>query len=187
MRVHASGTMVRIGLLAIIVAMAVPHACTIADEPKSQPATNEIPGVTLEEKIELAEIRLAIRLQKVEVAKAERRLLVRPTRSATEDQLAASKAKLVSAESNLKRLKTLHQEAIIGEQQVQRAEAVRRAAEAEYAAREAEAEYAAREAGLETDVSGQRAVQDERIKLLELRAKMAEARLNQLKSRLRGD
>lgn len=178
MRVRASGTMVRIGLLAIIGAMAVPHACTIADEPKSQPATDKIPGATLEEKIELAEIRLAIRLQKVEVAKAERRLLVRPTRSATEDQLAASKAKLVSAESNLKRLKTLHQEAIIGKQQVQRAEAERRAAEAE---------YAAREAGLETDVSGQRAVQDERIKLLELRAKMAEARLNQLKSRLRGD
>jgi multidrug resistance efflux pump len=123
-------------------------------------------------KIQLAEIRLAIRLQEVEVAKAERRLVATVAGRAAE--MMEVQQKLAKTTNELTRLTKLKEEGLVSEERIKTAEAARRAAESEVAVRRANS----------TANSDKLAVCDEKIKVLVLRSELAKARLDQLKRRL---
>lgn len=125
---------------------------------------------SLRDKIELAQIRLAIRLQMVEVAKAERQLMG-PSTEGPVTMLDAKKQELRAVENELGRLKNLYSNNLVSSAKLEQAEAQRMAARAEIAA------YESTIAGHADKV----AVHDEKIKLLELRAKLCKAKLDQLK------
>jgi len=124
----------------------------------------------IHDKIELQEIRLAIRLQEVAVAKAERHLLA-PTSARAAETREAAEQQLAAMDDELSRLKKLHKEKLVSDLKVEAAMQKRRSAEAKLA--EYQSEVAAR--------NGKLKLHDERIELLELRAKLCEARLNQLR------
>lgn len=132
---------------------------------------------SIQDKIELAEIRIAIRLQDIQLAKTERRLLIAP---ATDDaeMLRAAKQKLLAAEN---RIASLNQEfendVPVGQDlvRVQAAELDRQAEKKSLVKRESDL----------SAITAKATVHDERIKLSEPRAKLAQTKLNQLKRRLK--
>jgi hypothetical protein len=132
---------------------------------------------SIQDRIELAEIRLAIRLQDVQLAKTERRLLIAPATNDAE-MLRAAKQKLLAAENRIASLdQEFEKDVPVGQDlvRVQAAELDRQAAKNILA-----------KLGSELSANNDKlTVHDERIKLLELRAKLAQTKLNQLKRRLK--
>lgn len=127
---------------------------------------------TLDERIEIAEQRLAIRRQEVAVAKAERQRLAGDT---GQERILVAKEKVDAARRQFTRAEELHREGLTHQVKVQQAENELRTAEAELTAHEAY--HVARTHG--------HSVADTRIELLELRAKLAETRLEHLRKRAR--
>ena len=141
---------------------------------EAAPDASQTTKRAIQDKIELVEIRLAIRLQEVEVAKAERRLVERAYGSAA--QMMDAEQKLAATENEISRLAKLQGEGLVSEAQVQALEAQRHDA--------AELAASVRRRNAEDNLS-KLAVHDEKIKVLELRAKLAEARRSQLTRRLK--
>jgi len=139
---------------------------------ETTPEANKTRQRATQEKIELAEIRLAIRLQEVEVAKAERRMVAKVASSAAE--MMDVEQKFAATTDELMRLTKLKEEGLVSEAQVRAAEAKRHAAESQVAVRRAEI----------TANDDKISVYDEKIKVLELRSELAKTRLSQLKRRL---
>lgn len=155
--------------------LAWPHSSTPSVSAQ-EPAAGEsgASGSSIEDKVELAEIHVAIRLQEVEVAKAERRLLVRGAEGASE-MLKAKEQELIVAETQYSRLKEFHAQGNAALERLQDAEVKRLTAAAEVAT--CRSNIAAHD--------GTISVHDEKIKLLELRARLAQTKLDQLKRQLR--
>jgi len=123
---------------------------------------------SLQDRIEILKIRLAIRLQEVQVAKkTERRLIARGTDNAAE-LLEAAEDKLLAS------LKERQDEESVDKVRIQAVESARRAA------KNALVNY---EENLSANAD-KLAVHDETIKLLELRAELTRTKLNQLQRRL---
>lgn len=132
------------------------------------------PISSVHDKIELAQIRLAIRLQEVQVAKAERRMLRQGTNGADET-LKSKEQELLAVEKELSQLKDLQDKGVVALVKVQAAEAKHLASVAQVTA------YRSTSAAYADKIT----VHDEKIKLLELRAELAKARLDQLKRQLK--
>lgn len=143
-----------------------------AQEPASD--AGGAPISAIHDKIELAQIRLSIRLQEVQVAKTERRLLG-PGADGAAETLKAKEQELLALEKHLSHVKRLYEEGLVSSTQIQGAEVMRHAKAAEISA------YKTTSA----DWADKIAVHDEKIKLLELRAELAKVKLDQLKRHLR--
>ena len=129
---------------------------------------------SIQDKIELAQIRLAIRLQEVQVAKAERRLLGAGAEGAVKT-LKSKEQELLAREKDLLHLKDLQEKGLVALEKVQQAEQQYLAAAALVTTYRSSGD----------SYADKLAVHDEKIKLLELRAELARARLNQLKRQLK--
>lgn len=143
----------------------------------SQEVASDASGAStpsIHDKIEVAQIRLAIRLQEVQIAKAERRLLV-PGADGAAEVIKAKEQELLVAEKELSQLKGLQEQGLVTMARIQEAEAKRLATVAQIAG------YRSNSAAWADKI----AVHDEKTKLLELRADLAKARLDQLKRHLK--
>ena len=147
-----------------------------AQEPASD--ASGTPTFSLQDKIELARIRLAIRLQEVQVAKAERPLLD-PNADVANETLKAKEQELLAVETQLLRLKDLQKEGVVALEKVQEAEIRRLATAAQVEA------YRSSSAAYSAAYAHKIAVHDEKLKLLELRAQLAKTRFDQLKRQLK--
>jgi hypothetical protein len=148
-----------------------PHSSAPSVSAQESPAgVSGASDSSIQDKLELAQIRLAIRLQEVEIAKVERRLLVTGSDGANE-ALNAKEQELMIADTQYTRLKEFHELGNIALEKLQEAEAKRLTALAEVAS-------------CRSNIAAHREkllVHDETIKLLELRAQLAQTKLDQLK------
>jgi len=133
--------------------------------------SNDTPS-SLEDEIELAEIRLAIKMQGIEVAKAERQVLTKGIESASTIRDAAEE-KLKAIEQLSERNIQLYASSSISSSELQTTLARKLDARMQFESRNAE--Y--------TNLSANLAVHDAKSELLHLRVKLAIAQLNQLKRR----
>jgi len=173
---NSRSTLLRTVVFTTIATLAYLGSSAIPNVHAQDPASDAsgVPTSSVQDKIELAQIRFAIRLQEVQVAKVERRLLGRGTEDADE-MLRAKEKELLALENALSRVKALYEQGDVALERVQQAEVMRNAKVAELTAcRSSNAAFA-----------DKIAVHDEKIKLLELRAELAKARLNQLKRQLK--
>lgn len=130
---------------------------------------------SLEDQIDLAEIRLAIRLQAVEFAKAERRILAPGPDGVFEMLIKDAEQKTLDAENEAFRLNEFRGRGGVTEREVQNAGG--KALEAMFERENLK--------GILATTDDKLAAQDAKIELWELRVKLAKAKLNQLKRQLK--
>lgn len=149
-------------------AMSIAHAQELPSD------VSRVETSSIQDKFKLAQIRLAIRLQEVQVAIAERRLLGPGTEHAAE-RLASAERDLLKSAKELSQLRGRQEKAGVASEEIQAAEMTRQSMAAQVKA------YKSASAAHADKI----AVHDEKIKLLELRAELAKSRLDQLKRQLK--